>query len=338
MFTRVVLTICLATFFFSHSTADFGEQIQGGESIQSSTRVGGLTLLSFNAWALPVWIPGMAQAKRYRAIPNKLIEQAPDILCVQESFAVKFRKRILRGLSDYYYSGSDYSCNQRIAGPIRKDCYGGLMTFSKYPVIDEEFYPYPTFPGMRIEEVIGAKGFLLTTVNYQGEMVHVIKTHLYAGADDKSEKYRHLQIKYMHETLDKVIELDAYPVFLLGDLNTRHPDISCSTSLSASQTYEHVVDKMQFIDPSHELLDNWYTMDYLNNPYAGTTNGREKLDYCLYRSPSSRLITTINQHTVFTGTESISDHLGWWTEVSISGVDWPALAGIEGDYSTVIAE
>ena len=49
-----------------------------------------LHMISFNAWALPVWIPNAEQIKRYKAIPGKLLEQNADIICVQEAFARKF--------------------------------------------------------------------------------------------------------------------------------------------------------------------------------------------------------------------------------------------------------
>jgi len=100
-----------------------------------------IKLISFNAWALPIWLPGHDHSMRYREIPQKLVDTTADILCIQEAFAESFRRELLATTSDCYNTFSDFRCNRSILGLINMDCYGGLMTLSKFPIIDEEFFP-----------------------------------------------------------------------------------------------------------------------------------------------------------------------------------------------------
>ncbi len=182
-------------------------------------------LLSFNAWALPIWLPYHDQQKRYKAIPQRLIDTNADIICIQEAFADSFRRQQLTATSDHYDIYSDYSCNRLIAGLVKMDCHGGLMTLSKYPIEEEQFYAFPKSRYMRWEESLGAKGFLLTKLQVNQNTVYVINTHLYAGLTQADELHQLVQIKYMHEVLEDHNVL-SHDIFLLGDLNILHPSIA----------------------------------------------------------------------------------------------------------------
>jgi endonuclease/exonuclease/phosphatase family metal-dependent hydrolase len=270
-----------------------------------------LHMISFNAWALPVWIPNAEQIKRYKAIPGKLLEQNADIICVQEAFARKFRKRLLPALEDTYNTFSDYYCNQSIAGPVMKDCHGGLITFSKFPILEETFYPYPVYDAMRIEERIGEKGFLITTIASPKGVINVINTHLYAGSKSPDEKHRSVQISFMDSIINIRKDLDQYPLFLLGDLNVTHPDIADVTNQERSIVYDRIINQMKFDDSAKKLNADYYTIDKSRNNYSGSNNGKEKLDYCLFRLCEGKTIICKDQSILFDGREAISDHLAW---------------------------
>lgn len=269
--------------------------------------------ISFNAWALPVWIPKSAQLKRYRRIPYQLLAQNADIICIQEAFARKFRKKLLPLLSEYYYTFSDYYCNKNIAGPVVKDCHGGLVTFSRYPITDEKFYAYPVYESMRIEEQIGEKGFLLSTIESPDGIINVINTHLYSGLKKADEWHRSVQIAFMDSILRDTPDLDLYPLFLLGDLNVRHPDIAFERDQPVSDVYDHITRKMNFIDPARLLKSEYYTIEKSVNKYSGMNNGSQKLDYCMYRPAQNTKVELKDQCTVFNQENALSDHMGWET-------------------------
>ena len=278
-------------------------------------------MISFNAWALPVWIPKSEQIKRYKEIPFKLIEQNADIICIQEAFARKFRKKLLPALEEFYHTESDFYCNKNIVGPVNKDCHGGLITFSKYPILSESFYPYPVYDKMRIEEQIGEKGFLLTTIRTPNGIINVINTHLYAGLKDVDEKHRMVQIHHMDSILNTLSYSDLYPTFLLGDLNVRHPEVAVETSEQLSSVYEYITDDMGFTDPALHLSQDYYTIDRSRNAYSGNNNGKQKLDYCLYRQAGGHKISCKDQGILFDGMNAISDHLAWSSTYALSADD-----------------
>ncbi|MBK7223012.1 MAG: endonuclease/exonuclease/phosphatase family protein [Saprospiraceae bacterium] len=118
-------------------------------------------ITSYNVWGLPVTLPGHEDDKRFPHIADTLIKLSPDILCLQEVFSTQFRHLNLPKLMNQYYYFSDYTCNQSIVPWVQRDCHGGLATFSRFPVLEEHFQPFPQVEGMRWEEKLGAKGLPL---------------------------------------------------------------------------------------------------------------------------------------------------------------------------------
>ncbi len=317
----ILITILL------HTVVSFQASDREPSHTAPEPNIDGIHMLSFNAWALPVWLPKTDQINRYKRIPAELIAQDADILCIQEAFAKKFRKRLMPALSEHYYSASDYYCNSSIVGPVVKDCHGGLVTFSKYPILEETFYPYPIYSEMRIEERIGEKGFLLTTVDGPEGTMHIVNTHLYAGLEEADERHRMIQIQHMDSILQSIPQLSYESVFLLGDLNVRHPEVSKATDKPISTVYSFITETMGFTDPVQHMQDDYYTVDISANHYCGTNNGRQKLDYCMHRMPTSTTLSCTTQQTVLKGAHSVSDHIGWRATFELSSVRSEDLAG-----------
>lgn len=270
-----------------------------------------LHLISFNAWALPIWIPKSEQIKRFKKIPSQLLETQADIICIQEAFSKRFRKRLLPAIEAEYHTYSDYRCNRGIAGPIVKDCNGGLITLSKYPIVNELFYQYPTFDGMRIEERIGEKGFLLSTLITPKDTIHIINTHLYAGPNSSDERIRLYQIQHMDSILRAIKLPQDQNIYLLGDLNIQHPSVAQRNKLQHSKVYSFITEKMNFNDSIEELNEDLLTIDKSQNKYCGDKNGTQKLDYCMYRTSEYMSDKLIENKTLFKGDQSISDHMAW---------------------------
>lgn len=284
----------------------------------SAVNIDSLSILTINLWGLPIRLPGQAQRKRFKKIPQAINTQNFDIICMQEVFSKRLRKRILRNLSEGYNYFSNYKCNRSILGPMVKDCFGGLMTISKYPIVAESFFEYPTFEGMRLEERIGQKGFLLSSIRIDGKVVHVINTHLYAGPSERDEGFRMKQIQYMDSVLTDLEFIHNDPVFLLGDLNVRHPALAVTGHNPASKTYGHLIANMGFRDEQlYHLNDQHFTINEELNAFTKTKNGKQKLDYILYRQASNVQINASEQFLVFKEANAISDHLGLGAYISI---------------------
>ena len=190
-----------------------------------------------------------------------------DVLCLQETFSKRLRKPLIDSLSRHYYSYSDYTCNKTIFGPLVKDCYGGLMTWSKFPIIKEKFYPFSRVEGMNFEEKIGGKGFLISTIITDDRLLHIVNTHLYSGMDEKSESIRYHQV----QEIKNILSLNEYltsPVILAGDFNITHPGVASKyPDLSPSKVYEIIGTDLGFTDSCPNIDEYSYTIDPRINSY-----------------------------------------------------------------------
>ncbi len=309
--TKVMISLILSALTLVSVQDSLSYNIKNYSSPITDRSPDKLHLVSFNAWALPVWIPKSDQKMRYKRIPSKLLATEADIICIQEAFAKKFRKTILPALYNDYYTYSNYRCNKSIAGPVVKDCHGGLMTFSKYPIINERFFEYPVHNNMRIEERIGEKGFLVSSIKIESETIYIINTHLYAGLNYEDELRRVEQIQYLNDVLSQLHPNNSKDIFLLGDLNIRHPDVAQKRKEPISIVYDYIIKQMKFVDTAPSITSEDLTVDKSKNHYCGDSNGSQKLDYCLYRSAHNEKHSIISTEVLFKGEESISDHMAW---------------------------
>ena len=276
-----------------------------------------LDLLSYNVWALPVWLPKVGLNKRFDKIGKTLISSKYDIICFQEAFMKRFRKKIFSELGKAYYSDADYLCSNTILGPIKRDCNGGLMTFSKFPILFESFIEFPIYEDMRIEEQIGHKGFLISLIDGPKGHFYVINTHLYAGPKERDEFQRLKQIEYMSSIIKEELFEENLPIILMGDLNIDHPYTCKQKGSSTSPVYSYITKLMGFVDTAPEIGDKHFTVDRSRNKYSGSKNGKQKLDYCLYRTPEDIVCNIIRFGTDFFGSMSFSDHLGFYSSIHI---------------------
>lgn len=272
---------------------------------------GELTILTYNLWGLPIWLPKVGVNPRYSKISKQLNIDQYDILCLQECFAKRLREKVLKEVGDNYYHTLDYTCSRKIAPWVKKDCNGGLMTFSKLPVISETFYAYPILDKYSKVERIGHKGFILTQViNQQKDTINIINTHLYAGQTKKAEHFRLQQIMYMDSVLTS---LTAYrhTCILNGDLNINHPMVSQQHQLPRSVVYTYIQDKMKFSDSSPILKNEDYTLDKTRNFYSASRLTREKLDYIFTKHKENEEWELKETQTKYHAHNSFSDHLAF---------------------------
>lgn len=271
-----------------------------------------INILSYNMWGLPVWLPKVGLNNRFQNAVDDLATKPFDIIFLQECFSKRLRRKVISKLDKAYYTSLDYSCNEKFMLGLTKDCYGGLMTFSKLPIIEEVFHPYPIYSDMKKTEKIGQKGFVLTKViNQENDTINLINTHLYAGPNKEDENYRFLQITYM----DSILRSDGIyrqACILGGDLNICHPSISERKSTSYSEVYKFITETMQFEDSAPELNEDDYTIDANRNYYCSSNNGKQKLDYIMIYHPAKSSNWSIEKaQSQYAHSKSFSDHLAW---------------------------
>lgn len=265
-------------------------------------------ILTYNVWGLPVFLPGHEDDLRFPSMADSILKRQPDILCLQEVFSVYFRSQNLEKLKNQYYYGSDYNCSQSIIPFVYKDCHGGLATFSVFPIEDEKFYEYPVFPGMRWEEKIGAKGFLLTKIDLPSGKIWVVNTHLYSGPSRNDEAIRLSQVKYMMEVLEG-LDLKL-PIMMAGDFNIAHPGLSNNKMKFPNDVYSILQSRWHFNDAVHQYskAQQWYTIHPESNKYCNSSEGNQKLDYIFFKNYGKKCINILHNAVEMKGVATLSDH------------------------------
>jgi len=272
----------------------------------------GLNILSYNMWGLPIWLPKVGINNRFQNAVDDLAENNFDVIFLQECFSKRLRKKLLNKLQSSFYSTMDYTCNQNFLLGLTRDCHGGLITFSKLPIVEEFFYPFPLNNRMKNTEKIGKKGFIITRVlNQESDTINLINTHLYAGPKDVDEQHRLLQISYM----DSVLRVDGIyrnTCILGGDLNIDHPSVSLKNSKSPSLVYKYIIKTMLFEDSAPELGEEDFTVDSSRNFYCSSKNGKQKLDYIMIYQPKNKIKWSVEEaQSKYAFAKSFSDHLAW---------------------------
>ena len=175
---------------------------------------------------------------------------------------------------------------------------------------------------MRRDERMGGKGFMVSTLKTPLGTVHVLNLHLYSGRAPEDEAQRLRQVRRLARALEEYGSLER-PLVLLGDLNVVHP--SLSTDGVMSPTFSFLVDSLDFVETAPGSPETRLTYDVGINPYAGLWynrfEGRQIFDYVMVRLPPGFELEVTGARVILTGDETLSDHFGVLTELSISKVD-----------------
>ncbi|MBI4421636.1 MAG: endonuclease/exonuclease/phosphatase family protein [Gemmatimonadetes bacterium] len=173
-----------------------------------------IRLLSLNIWDLPVPFPGLHRRRRRSLLVQLLPGLGADLILIQEAFIPRFRELLADKLSDYQCDGSLRA--SRGVGPLRMDASGGLLTFSRWPIVWSRFLPFTPVPRSRIDERIGRKGGLWSEVETPAGRLLVGNTHLHAGLSVFNARARTAQTR---DLLDQWRSLAQRPTVLAGDFN-----------------------------------------------------------------------------------------------------------------------
>lgn len=263
-------------------------------------------------------LPGSDQSKRFDAIVDSINAGDADIVCLQECFSKRLRKRLSRGLNNKYRYYSDIMKSRREMLILNMDLHGGLITLSKHPVICEEFHGFAVREDMNPEEKIGRKGFLFTQIKTPDGIINVINTHLYAGNHQHAELMRFEQLKYMNSILASMEDFYLYPTFLVGDLNINHPEtLPLNDKLIKSFCFDYLTNEIGFFDTGCEVGHFSFTYDHARNSYACKNDGSQKLDYILIHPVANNTFEVANCCIRFDGGVKLSDHFGIEAQINI---------------------
>ncbi|MEZ4912295.1 MAG: endonuclease/exonuclease/phosphatase family protein [Saprospiraceae bacterium] len=312
MYLKFICTIVIITFyvFFGvSSNSPFYKPKPYLKAIKSydekvKLHDGLIEVLSYNTWGLPIALDGHDQDRRFNVMGYELASINSEIIALQETFHSNLRQNILQTLGKTYYHCMDYSKNRNLLGLCHMDYLGGLMTFSKYPILEEKFYPFPDQPNSKIIELIGRKGFLISKIQFGDIECYIVNTHLYAGSSANDERHRKAQIEFLFRTL-KELDIINERIILVGDFNIQHP------CLQFSEVYQIITETHHFEDSKPIINENDFTYNCRTNAYVPNNENKSKLDYIFLSRRMQEEFTVRNQGIEMNSPAPCSDHYGW---------------------------
>jgi len=260
--------------FQSHSPQDMTSNAYSRTNMPHQMHACQLKIVSFNIWDLPYWFV-KNRRQRILQIAEYLQRLDAEIICLQESFDVHHRRLLYEhlGLDRYYASGGFEETRK---APLASfDTTGGLVIFSKFPIIQYKFTPFNQFTPSLIER-IGRKGVLEANIETPYGVIQVFNTHLHVGKNFLAQSIRVKQLKSILESIKSQKDL---PIILAGDFNE-----------NALMDQKKFVDLLQSRNLAHSLHFEQYEFmpSYrIKNPFVNNWLNRSKhsrrLDYILVR-------------------------------------------------------
>jgi len=280
-----------------------------------------LDVVGYNLWGLPFWLPEARRWERLPAIPERMRAEPADVIALQEAYDPLFRRYLIGVMGDRYRRAEDALCRQPMRFAGARDCTGGLLTLSRFPIVHESFQAHEADP-QRWEERILGKGALITRVRTPIGEVVVVNVHLYAGRTPEDEAMRLRQIQRLRALLDEYADR---PVVLVGDLNTEHPhlpDAIGGPPRTPTSVYSFLVDSLGFTDTRPDPSEEHLTYDPTSNPWSATwyhrSMGREVFDYIFVRVPRGMEVRVVEQRRAFDEEPLLSDHYGTRARLLVS--------------------
>ena len=168
-----------------------------------------MEILSYNIWDLPLWFV-RNRKERLMNIGVFIVDRNTDIVCMQESWSLEHR----RALSEYMRSHGYYDAIYQVG--IKRN-NGGLLTFSKFPIMSVRFIPFGRL-SISVSEFIGNKGVLETIINTPKGLLRVLNIHLHHESSRvlNSTRIRVRQLRKLFETIKNDSDMATV---LAGDFN-----------------------------------------------------------------------------------------------------------------------
>jgi endonuclease/exonuclease/phosphatase family metal-dependent hydrolase len=257
-----------------------------------------LKIVSFNIWDLPYWFVKNRQ-ERILQIANYLQKLDAEIVCLQESFDIQHRRLLYERLGvERYYASGGFEETRKVPFAVF-DTTGGLVIFSKFPIIQHQFTPFNHFTPSVVER-IGRKGVLEATIKTPYGTIQVFNIHLHVGRHFFAHKIR---VKQLKSVLERIKIQPHVSSILAGDFNE-----------NALMEQKKFVTMLQPRGLTHSLYFEKYEFmpSYrIKNPLVNTWINREKysrrLDYILVNLTEDFYLKVMQYEPIYLN-PPLSDH------------------------------
>jgi len=255
-----------------------------------------IDVLAYNAYMLTPPIAYTDQAERGAELAAHL--EGYDALLMSELFYNDVRDNIvIPALSQEYPS---YTAVVDAAGTPED---GGVMIFSKWPIVASTFIVYDSCSG---DDCLAAKGAMYAKINKNGRPYHLFATHTQAWITNV--QVRQAQFAQLRDFIN-ALNIPSHEAVLVGG------DLNVDRILNNQNEYNDMFTLLDAGVPQYQ--GNPYTYDPGFNLYASGTD-YEFLDYVLNLNDHLRpSIDSLNEVRIFRsqadamwGNFDLSDHFG----------------------------
>jgi endonuclease/exonuclease/phosphatase family metal-dependent hydrolase len=282
----------------AHHTQDIMSKPYASTPMLRHMTTSQLKIVSFNIWDLPYWFVKNRQ-ERIPQIAEFLQSLDAEIICLQESFDVHHRRLLYERLGcDKYYASGGFEATRKAPLAVF-DTTGGLVIFSKFPIIQYQFTPFSHFTPSVVER-IGRKGVLEATIETPHGTMQVLNIHLHVGRHFLAHKIR---VKQLKSVLERIKIQPHISSILAGDFNE-----------NALMEQKKFVTMLQSRGLTHSLHFEKYEFmpSYrIKNPLVNTWINREKysrrLDYILVNLTEDFYLKVMQYEPIYLN-PPLSDH------------------------------
>src|SRR3990167_6748916 len=216
-----------------------------------------MKVITLNCFLSP-WCP---RKNRLPQIIKELSGEKPDIVLLQEV---------------YFESDSKYTANElRKYGFVDSFRSKSLLIVSKIPFTSRSFYNFaPHFNSnflICINEIcnwIYGKGFQIVEIDFRGNPVVIVNTHLLSAYGLDYGSFRKARLRQLLEIRGYLRKINAKKIILGGDFNF---DIN-------SPSYQVATNDYEFDDPLREVKGNTISTDNLNRQFFLMAKMNQRLD------------------------------------------------------------
>ncbi|MBU2897763.1 sphingomyelin phosphodiesterase [Vibrio hepatarius] len=267
------------------------------ESIPRRTENNSLSILTYNTWMLSYI--GKYMGVRDTLIASSRMINNNDVVFMQELFRYENVQNIRWTMQNYF----PYTSN-KLDGGGSNTYDGGVLTFSKYPIVEQAQHIFANCKGT---DCSADKGILYTKIMKGRYPYHLFNVHLGAWNSQGHRNVRMLQISEIFSFINQLNLPSNEPIIIGGDFNIAKQKFPLD--------FEQMKRVLNVIEPPLEgaLL---YSFDpYLNEHISySDESDRERLDYLLFVDngsiidSSSKINLPRNFQEDMWGVWDLSDH------------------------------
>jgi endonuclease/exonuclease/phosphatase family metal-dependent hydrolase len=292
-----------------------------------------IRLLTFNAGILslrilgrPVIEPAPHVGERIRALPGLLASLRPDIIALQEVYALAHKWFLARELATSYPYAFFSERTKRIGLP------SSLMLLSRWPLEETAVHAFTS--AAPDEFLFDSKGFLSARIDVEGGLTfHLLNAHTTAGGiffhpeSRFTDRVRERQILQLLEAASST----GRPTVIAGDLNAGPGVSDANYKLVTSRGY---VDAWDFagLRATGGRNVTWEPENSLNSTGPHKSSPPQRIDHVFVPASFSSVISVASAEIVFdmpcvaTGNDHLvtpSDHYGLMADLQLHGSPLP---------------